>query len=230
MKFILPVCIGFALLFSSCQKEFIDESGATAGGGSSATACKDCLYFPTCNNSVYTYKDSSAGAAPTTTTDTLRFLKDTLINALTFRKVRQGNSAQVPFFINCTNGVVKNITYNGVSVGGTTLQKVEIIVLKYNEALNAQWTDTLNIQGQQALYKSTLKEKNISYTVAGRVYPDVMHVSTVLGQNVPIIGFTALATTEYYFAKGVGLIESKTINNLSGDLVLKRSLQSFFIP
>ena len=230
--FLFSTCI--TLLLASCQKEYMPEGvgnngGGTGGGGTPSSVCKDCLYFPTCDGSIFTFKDSRTGTTAITTSDTLHYVKDSIINAVVFRKLFYSSNSQQFYFLNCASGVVKNFSYN-ISQGGTTISKLEIIVLKYLADAGTQWTDTVTVQGQQLLNKNTLTQKNISYTVGGKTYPDVMHVTILTGQNIPIAGFTALITTENYFAKGVGLIESTSVNNLSGDIVLKRSLQAYLIP
>lgn len=235
MKYLLLFSTCITLLLASCQKEFTPEGvgnngGGTGGGGTSSSLCKDCLYFPTCEGSIFTFKDSSTGTAATTTTDTLHYVKDSIISAVVFRKLFNSSNRQHFYFLSCAGGVVKNISYNPISPGGTTVSKLEITALKYLADAGAQWTDTVTVQGQQLLNKNTLTQKNISYTVAGKTYPDVMHVTSLTGQNIPVVGFTALITTENYFAKGVGLIESTSVNNLSGNIVLKRSLQAYLIP
>jgi hypothetical protein len=219
------------LLLVSCQKDYSPLDVSIGGGtGGTSLACKDCLYFPTCDGSVYTYRDSSAGGTPTTTPDTVRYVKDSAINGINFRKVFFTSNRQQYSFLSCAGGIVTTIAYNPTSQGGSTVQKLEITVLKYLAPAGTQWTDTLNVQGQQIIYKNTLIEKNISFTVAGRLYPDVMHVTNLTGQVIPLVGFTALVTTEYYFAKNVGLIESVSTSTMTGDVILKHSLQSYSIP
>ncbi len=232
MKYSLVFSTCILLLLTSCQKEFTPEGTGNngGGGGTSSSVCKDCIYFPSCDGSIYNFKDSSTIGAPATTIDTLHYVKDSTINGVNFRKVFFSSNPQQYSFLSCAGGVVKTLAYNPTSQGGTTVSKVEIIALKYLAPVGEQWTDTINFQGQQALYKSTLTEKNISYVVAGKTYADVMHVTTLTGQDLPVIGFTALIKTDYYFGKGIGLIESISTSPQTGDLVLKHSLQSYIIP
>ena len=237
MKNILPICFLIAVLCTSCQKEFSNEvdgntggGGGTGGGGTSLAGCKDCLYYPTCDGTIYTFKDSMPGTPNVTRIDTIRYIKDTTFSGQSFRKIFASSSPTQALFLGCVNGNVRTVTFNATSQGGQTANKIDIYILKYNAPVNTQWTDTLTTSGQQALYKSTLKEKNISYTAGGRTYPDVMHVQTEIGSNVPGIGFFSLLTSDYYFAKGVGLVDYITINNASGDLALKHTLVNYFIP
>ncbi len=235
MKKLYFLALLFAALFTSCQKDYslVDPTqsggGGTGGGGTTSNAaCKTCLYFPTCNNTVYTFRDSSATGV-TTSTDTIKYVNDSTISGVSFRQYYSSSNPQ-RIFSACVNGNVRTIAYNGTTQGGGSIQAIDITILKYNEAVGAQWTDVLTFNGSTAEYRNTLVAKNISRQVGNTTYTDVMHVRTVVGSILPGVGFFAAATSDYYFAKNVGYIESITINEFTGEVQLKRSLQSYLIP
>lgn len=232
LYFLALIC---ALIFTSCQKDYsiVDPTqsggGGNGGGGSTSNAaCKTCLYFPTCNNTVYTFKDSTSTGV-TTSTDTIKYVKDSTIGGVSFRQYYSSSNPQ-RIFNACVNGNVRTIAYNGTTQGGSTIQAIDITILKYNEAVGAQWTDVLTFNGSTAEYRNTLVAKNISRTVGNLTFTDVMHVRTIAGIILPGAGFFPTQTTDYYFAKNVGYIESTTINEFTGELQLKRSIQSYIIP
>ena len=164
-----------------------------------------------------------------TSTDTLKYVKDSTIGGVVFRQIYTSSNPQ-KLFVACANGNVRTVAYNGTTQGGSTIQALDITILKYNEAVGAQWTDVLTFNGSTAEYRNTLVAKNISRQVGNTTFTDVMHVRTIVGLVLPGAGFFPTQTTDYYFAKNVGYIESITINEFTGDVQLKRSLQSYLIP
>ncbi len=67
MKYRLLLSVAFLGIFASCQKEFLDPSTPGTGttptpggsGGGSLSTCKNCIYVPTCDGSVYNCNDST---------------------------------------------------------------------------------------------------------------------------------------------------------------------------
>ena len=230
MKTNLFLILMSTLFLGSCQKEVsLEKSTGSGGSGSGLVACKDCIYIPMCDGSWYTYNDTLLGTAQIAT-DTLRFVKDTTISSLAFKKflsvAQQSNS-----YANCNNGISRVIAYNAVGAGGSSVTKIDITMLKANLAVNGAWTDTIvNPAGQQVLYTSTLEEKGVSRTVNGKVFADVMHVYVETGIDVPGFGFFLTNTSDYYYAKGVGLIEAIIEDPSSGTLLQHRAIKAYFIP
>jgi hypothetical protein len=236
MKTKLILCLLLSGLFFSCQKEVSLENGTGngggtggGGGGTNTGACKDCIYFPVCDGSWYTYDVLLAGT-PQVITDTLRYVKDTTIGNLVFKKmlsVVQGTYS----YNNCINGASRSIHYNPVSGGGTTLDKIDITPLKANLPVNGTWSDTLaNGAGQTVIYNYTLKAKGVSRTVNGKVFPDVIHVYFETGIDLPVIGFFITNTSDYYYARGIGFIESEIKESLSGTVVQQQFIKTWFVP
>ncbi len=228
-----------AFIFSSCEKDTSEENGQIPGvgptiitpGGNGAVnnaGCKDCIYYPICSGSVYKYSDTIAGSTtPTANNYTLTYIKDTTIEAKTYKKFTGGGQQNT--FFNCTAGVSTSITLNGTTQGGTTLPYVKITALKANEPVGASWSDIISNMGQDATYTYTIVSKGTLRTVAGITYQDVIHVHEQTTINFS--GTTIPAGQgEYYFAKGIGLIESVNIDDFSGIKLLHHVLISATIP
>ena len=239
MKTISPaILIAFAFLFSSCQKELSVQigtppgaitTGTGTGSGAGNTHCKDCIYYPVCTGSVYNYSDTSYGSsAGTPLSYTLTYVKDTTIENKTYQKFT--GAGQQNTYFNCTAGVSSTIILNGVTAGGTTLPYVKITQLKAAEAVGATWFDTINNAGQIATYTYTIVSKTDTRIVSGHTYTNVIHVHEQTTEDVPGMGTINAGQSEYYFASGVGLIESISVDDFSGFTILHHVLVSANIP
>lgn len=235
MKMKFPaVFAALVLLFSSCQKDLSEERGtapdpitAGAGTGSTTSNCKDCLYYPDCSGSVYTFSDTLMGAPGGSTTTTYTFVKDTVIDGKSYQKIAAGSQN---VYMNCTAGVSTSIIYNGTTIGGSTLAYTKVTPLKANEPVGTVWVDIINnAAGQPTTDTYTIMEKGISRTVSGHTYPDVIHVHSQTTID-PGTGPINAGKSEYYFAKGVGLIESSNFDDFSGTEYLHHVLVSAVIP
>lgn len=183
-----------------------------------------------CDGTWYTYDVTLLGTSPQVLTDTLRYVKDTTIGSLVFRKMLSV-AQQAHLYQNCTNGVSRSIQYNPVSGGGTTISKIDITPLKANLPVNGTWSDTIaNGAGQDVIYNYTLKEKGVSRTVNGKVFPDVIHVYFETGIDLPVVGFFITNTADYYYAKGIGFIESEIKDPLSGTVIQQQFIKAWFVP
>ncbi len=127
-------------------------------------------------------------------------------------------------------GLSASIILNGTTQGGTTtLPYVKITALKANEPVGASWSDIISNMGQNGTYTYTIVSKGTPRTVAGITYQDVIHLheQTTLdfsGTTIPA------GQGQYYFAKGIGLIESVNIDDFSGTQILHHVLISATIP
>ncbi len=228
-----------AVIFSSCDKDLSEEYGQlpdTAGlssntsGLSNASTCKDCIYYPVCSGSVYHYSDTTAGSTSGTQNNyTLQYVKDTLISGKIYQKMT--GAGQQNTYFNCTSGVSTSIVLGGTTQGGATIPYAKITALKANEPVAATWADIIsNGSGQDATYTYTIISKGTARTVAGNSYPDVIHVHEQTTIDVPGIGIIPAGQSEYYFARGKGLIESVSIDDFSGTQILHHVLISATIP
>jgi hypothetical protein len=193
--------------------------------------CKECEYVPTCIGSMYKYQTDNFGVAGTFTS---RYISatDTVVGGLTYSKMNisteQGATTSSAFtYVNCSNGVSTTYAYNVVGVNGTTVAFLRITGLKANEPVGASWSEVIQNQlGEDITNTYTIEEKGISRTVLGTTYPDVIHVHLV--QSYVVSGVTIEAgTSEYYYAKGVGLVE---FTSSTFGITSSRLLESYFIP
>lgn len=93
--------------------------------------------------------------------------------------------------------------------------------LKDNVPSGSSWADSFNVTygGFPAKLKMTytITAKNVAATVSGNTYPDVIKVSSVgviLFTAVPIPS-TTVATDEFWYARGTGIIYEKYVDNLT---------------
>lgn len=231
------VALLFSIILISCGKDLSYESGSLPLGMTPPPAnnnalvnnyCKDCNYVPQCSGSVYKYSDTSGSGSVSASTQTWAFEKDTVVNAATYRKfnITGGN----PAYMNCQTNTTTVLSVNGTSAGGTSVPLLKLVMLKATAAAGTSWTDNLTISGIPATYTSTLVAKNFSRTVNGTIYPDVMHVKQILSANYPGLGATDVAESNYFYAKGIGLVEAINVDLLSGTQALHRVLVSATIP
>ncbi|MEO5595506.1 MAG: hypothetical protein ABIR15_11320 [Chitinophagaceae bacterium] len=224
-------------IFSSCQKELSFEitpangtGTGTGTGGATSTDCKSCVYMPVCDGTWYTFADT-LGTVASIFTDTLRFSKDTTIDSKTFTKIYSPASKTYAYY-NCTDGATRLIQYNTTSLAGNTISKLDITFLKANLAVGGKWQDMLtNPLGQQVIYTDSIVAKGISRTINGKTFSDVIHVSVETGVNDSSIGgYFAFSVTDYYFAKGIGLIEALISYPSTGIVIEHRAIKSYYIP
>jgi hypothetical protein len=233
LKFLAIVILSGLLV--ACQKEISLENGViptgSGGGGVSTVDCKSCLYIPYCSGSWYKFADTLQGGLITSeTTDTATLVKDTTINSKIFQKFRSSPTGAFIYY-NCTAGASNLISYNATTSGGSTVQVADILLLKANEAVGGTWTYNItNPAGQPVEYKNTIVAKGISKVVNGRTFPDVIHVSTIVSITLPLLGSITTNEADYFYAKGVGLIEYENRDGVLGGVIQKRAIKDFYIP
>ncbi len=226
---IFSVAFFSMILLTSCQKELTFENSGPSGGGSSSSNCKSCNYFPVCNGSAYTYLDTIMGN-PSERKATYTVIKDTTIDAKTFVKytVGDGNFS----YYNCTNGESRGIAYNAIGLQGNMVDKLDIIMLKENAPVGANWiSSAINQQNQEIQFRDTIVAKNISKTVSAKNFTDVILVKVIAGINLPQpFDFFPFIQTDYYFAKNVGLIEMIATDINSATIIQHTVLKEYKIP
>jgi hypothetical protein len=204
----------------------------TFTAGTVTVNCKSCSYVPVCDGSRYTYIDTTASGVNPPLAQNYTYLRDSIIDGKIYQKFAITNSSGDAFF-NCTGGVTTSIVLNGNTIGGVTVPRVELIMLKANSPVGTTWQNSIDLGGGiSAQYNFSIVAKGISRTVLGTVFPDVIHVHADVNTVVPGVGSTPVATAEYYFARDVGLVENIQFNVTTppGTMVLHRVLQSYFIP
>jgi hypothetical protein len=149
----------------------------------------------------YTVTGSNAGSFKVTMLN-----RDTTVNGKSY-KVASNTAGPNEYYNKSGNDYFR---YN--KVAELNNQEVELLYLKDNVNVGTSWTETesATIQGIPVTVQLafTISEKGISYVVNGVTFTDVIKVTVVPTFPVP-----STSDLQYYYARNVGLIYSKT--NLS---------------
>ena len=189
---------GMALLFfSQCKKDDDDN------GGNNNTA----NYSPLTTGSSWTYESDDGTSYTLTSSD-----RDTVIQSRTYKVLTNSNG---PNFYRTQSG---NDHYQFATIPELGTDGVELLYLKEDAAVNATWQHSQSITVPNiplplpATFTYTIKEKGMSRTVKGKEHADVIHVELAVG----VTGVGTLGGGDFYYAKGVGLIESSLSITFSG--------------
>ncbi|HVF82266.1 MAG TPA: hypothetical protein VM884_10045 [Flavisolibacter sp.] len=228
LLFVLTACI----LFFACQREIDFGNGTNTG---SIVKCTGCSYLPVCDSTKLQYIDSTASGTDTLSA-TLAILGDTAINGRKFTRVTPFAAFSLGLLYNCDGGdyrIYQDVPHLGIDIdslvqslglpfpiGAITIpSKIETTILKANAAAGATWSDTvfkfspLPIFTVVAKLDYKIEEKGIQRTVLGKRYNNIIHVSSKLNVAVPLLPVPVNFSVDYYFADGIGIIETKTANN-----------------
>lgn len=178
--------------------------------------CRECDYYPVCNNSWFTYLDSFFISPPVLYTDTLKQEADTTISGLVYKKVKRISSKYPSTeYLNCTNGVYR--------LGGKYGFGLKpIIILKPNEPVGTSWTEAASTGASVTI---TIEGKGLTLRVNNRDYTDVIR------EKFSISGSGSVYTAYYYFARGVGIIKFEYGGwNFDPAWFHRNYQQSYFIP
>ena len=167
----------------SCSKDEADPAPAPV-------AEQD--YMPVTAKSTWSY----GGPDPYTTTVTGA---TKVFNGKTYHEMETKDSDETrKSYLLKENGV-----YTGIGlVPGTGSQ--EIIILKDKAPVGERWEQQGTIQGAAANMKFEIVEKDVSKTVAGKTYANVINVK--MDMAFSLMGQELILTAHLYFAKGVGMI------------------------
>ncbi len=205
----------------------------TVDSGSVVSDCKTCIYAPTCVGSMYNY-EINFNSSLSTRVQKIISQTDTVVAGFTYKKTLtnyedgSGNVTSAGYsYINCNNGETTVFAYNLTGLAGSTISFIKSTLLKANTAVGGTWTETIQNQGGQDVINTyTMKEKGISRTVLGVTFNEVLHIE--LTQQINVGGMNVDAgVSQYFFAKGVGLIET---TNESFGLTNSQLLKTYFIP
>jgi hypothetical protein len=227
-------------LFTSCQKDVKDELSAAdtttslSHRNESITDCKACEYYPTCTGSVYNYSEVGGKLFTSITIGkpvsyTLEFIADSIINNIEYRKMKAEND-EIGFY-DCADGVTTKLTYF-TNVAFPQFSSTKTTILKANEPIGGMWKDTVDLTNtQKEIYEYNILEKGTTRAVGGVLYEDIIRVR----KNIFLLDNGITTNTnryfEHYYAKGIGLIETKSINmNGNGSITFHRILTSAIIP
>ena len=219
------------VIVAACQKEVtFDNAGPGSGGGGTTNGeCKACTYLPWCDGSIYNYYDTVFGATPMVTADTIQYIKDTTFDGRTYRKLITKGST-TPYYTNCSSGISRYAVFN-VAVTGGTVTKIDLRMLFETQPVGYTWNDTIsNGFGQTVIYKNKIVEKSVSRTLGGTVFPDVIHVESESGVDIPIIGYMAATMSDYYYAKGVGIVDAIIASADRSSVYEHKVIKAYSIP
>lgn len=194
------------LIFYSCQKEFtltdgIDPTPPPGSGGGTNTGCN--TYFPTTTGSTWTFDQNGKEDIITIV------LPDTTINGNVFKRITSTSS--VPAFMREENGNVYE--YAGLGATGNIL----INPLRTSADIGATWGDTLVLNGIQETIQHQMLEKNISLQVDTFHFSDVIHTRyRTTFNSPPIFNNEVVASTDVWYGKCVGVVQTKTVSLLGG--------------
>jgi hypothetical protein len=209
MKKMLLAFMAMSVVFASCSKDDKDDEEETPPPA-------NVSYQPLTVGSTWTYKTknnitSTEGSYVLAVTGA-----DTSINGKAY-KVFSRTGAGNEYYYNSNDeyyqfGGIANVT-----------APTELLYLKSNTAVGANWTETKNVTIPgvgDATVKVTYTnvEKLISYSVEGKDYADVIHVKldlsdvTLSGTPVPIVS----QDLHFYYAKGIGRIKQIVKLNITG--------------
>lgn len=215
------------LILNSCNVEPIDASlssqidnGVDSSGGN-GTVSGD--YWPAAINNEWHFQRDGV-AQPV-----MKMSSTVVISGKTYYKFApvsgsgSSSSGTATISLNKDSGLYKLKTDDiNVSAGGLngTQTGYEYIVLKDNIPVGSTWngtySQTTTYAGIPAItistnYSGEILEKNVSATVNGEVYSDVIKVK--ITQIASMAGApSTTAVTEYWFAKNVGIIKSITLS------------------
>ncbi len=165
-------------------------------------------YLPTSVGTTWTY----GGTMPYTATIT-GATKNINGKVYSEAETKQGSSVSKSYLLK------ENKAYTAIGmVQG--MGSLAMVILKEDAAVGDSWEQTTITNGVNTKLTFTIAEKNISKTVGGKSFDDVIHVNLKygysfdgedfgLGEDFDLgteLGFNL--TADYYFAKGVGLILS----------------------
>ena len=198
------------LIFVACTKE--NSEGDEGGGGSNQ------LYINTATGSTWNYEvtESEAGDEPYSYEYTLTSTnRDTTIGGKKYHVYEDSFDEESYMF---TNGK------QYFQIGFEEDMSVEVLFLKTDVAENATWTQNINSDFEgipiPAKIVHKLTGKNITHTVKGKEYKNVMRVLSTIDVSYGGIAEVHLSTENYY-APGIGQIQSdlELEGNLAGETI-----------
>jgi hypothetical protein len=206
-------CLIISLFLISCQKEVSTELGTQTGGNNSGSENKTS-YNPTTAGSWWKYKDTASGSISTAT-----MLKQTsTINGIVYTAML-GENATIKDTAWAASPQPNYYLYQkGVSPNTGSSYDLLFHYLNDTAAVGTNWQYTAGQgNGFTALIQTTIVERNISMSVQGKTYSNVIHTRLVLSYDVYGQSLDGMAY-DYFTARGIGIIKvrSEGLSLLSG--------------
>ncbi|MGH2642827.1 MAG: hypothetical protein ACRDE2_02670 [Chitinophagaceae bacterium] len=215
-KNILAIALTSLVLFS-CSKDNSVEKNSQGNNTS---------FQPTTIGSTWNYQDNINSNGNFTLTATGQ---DTTVNGMNF-SVFADKPDSTPQVYATLFGQSQNDYY---TLGFVTAFGNNALLYLKDTTVNATWSQDVPISVPQigqttAELDFTLAQSGISYTLNGKTYPNVAHVTLLVKIQVPGLGLTdAGVTGDIYFARGVGILSAVVQQN--GSKVEDVSLVSYTI-
>jgi hypothetical protein len=192
--------------FTDCKKKKTDPGPQPTGDFQPITTGSEWNYTVTSGTTSSSYKLTATN-------------KDSVVNGRTYRVMT--NSAGPNEYYNKTGSDY----YRFAKLAEFNNQSVELLYLKDNLSKGQTWVETIPINvvlpppvgtvPVTAKFTFTVAEKGIDYTVAGKIYKDVIKITAVPEFTALVLGSpTAIPSTsdlQYFYARAIGLIYSKTV-------------------
>lgn len=191
-----------SMLVISCQKEISGEIISLTGGNS--TGNKDS-YSPTTTGTWWKYKDSTSGITTTTTIAD----RTKTVNGIVY-KAMVGDAGTTDTGWIASPQPDYYIYQKGVSPNSGASYDVLFHYLNDTASVGSHWKYQAGQgNGFTAFIETTIMERNITMTVAGKSYQDVIHTQLVwtyeiFGQAIDAMQY------DYFTAKGVGIIKIRS--------------------
>lgn len=191
------------LIFSGCKKD--DDNGDEN---------KPADYSPVTTGSTWTYQPSMGPSYTLTATS-----RDTTAMGRTYKVLASSNG------VNQYHSKSGSDYYRFGLIPGLGAQGFEELYLKDNQDVNAIWQATQNFTYPgipfplTASLKYTIKEKGVSRTVSGNTFSNVIHIRL----DISVISIGPVGGGDFYYAAGVGLIESSLVITAQGQTLADQS-------
>lgn len=211
--------INFVLLFLtasvfliSCQKEVSTELGSQTGGTGTGTGDKTS-YYPTTTGSWWKFKDTASGSTSTST----MVNRTKSVNGITYKAlINDVNTRDTAWVASPQPNYYLYI--KGVSPNTGASYDMLFHYLNDTASVGKNWQYTAGQgNGFTAQIQTTIVERNITMTVAGKSYSNVIHTQLILTYDIFGTSLDAMMY-DYFTAKGVGVIKvrSEGLSLISG--------------
>jgi len=151
-------------------------------------------YLPTTSGTTWTY----GGRSPYTCTVTGN---TKVINGKTYQEMQNKvGTMEYKSYVIKEKGV-----YTAISLV-TGMANLEIAILKEELPVGSTWEQTGIVNGLDVKLKFTITEKDVTKTIEGKTFKNVINVKLAGAYTYSGIETGIDFSTNYYFAKGVGLI------------------------
>jgi hypothetical protein len=204
-KILLPV-IALALISTiGCKKEVSsDRITATDNEQSNAEAATS-TYLPLTAGTYWVYNNQSGDKVKQSKLTVLNLKKTINFKAYTAVKTVQENNTDTSYY----NQTLHNYyLFAGNDATGDKAVGIEILFLKDDVSVGTSWKiDAGTVQGNVLTCRGKILQKNISITVNGKTYNNVIHSYVEINKRVLLLNITLLKQ-DYYVAPNIGIIKT----------------------